>query len=114
MSGTPHEPLNYERVRSELAERGYLGGRVERFVLQGWPGDRPRFPPQLVRTALKAALLGAPVLALLVAATVARDNRPLIAARDFPLILFLIIVTKDTRPKLVNKDRTSSRLLHKK
>jgi len=81
-----HGPLDYGRVRSELAERGYLGGRVERFVLQGWSGGRRRFPPRLARTALKAALLGAPVLALLVAATVARDNRPLIAARDFPLL----------------------------
>ncbi len=86
MSATEHEPLNYERVRSELAERGYLGGRIERFVLQGWPAGRRRLAQSLVRTALKAALLGAPVLALLVAATVARDNRPLIAARDFPLI----------------------------
>ena len=86
MSATEHRPLNYDQVRSELAERGYLGGRVERFVLQGWPGGRRRFPPRLVRTALKAALLGAPVLALLVAATVARDNRPLLAGRDLPLL----------------------------
>ena len=84
MSDPGHGSLDYERVRSELAERGYLGGRVERFVLQG--GSGRRFPPRLVRSALKAALLGAPVLALLVAATVARENRPLIAGRDLPLL----------------------------
>ena len=91
MTGTGQGPLDYDRVRSELAERGYLGGRVERFVLQGWRGDGRRFPPRLVRTALKAAVLGAPVLALFVAAIVARDNRPLIAAADFPLLWLYFI-----------------------
>ncbi len=84
MSAAERQPLDYERVRSELAERGYLGGRVGRFVLQ--EGARRRRSPRLLRTAMKAAILGAPVLALLLAATVARDNRPLIAPRDFPLL----------------------------
>jgi len=86
VSESENRLLDYERVRSELAERGYLGGRIERFVLQGWPGVKRNSRPRLLRTALKAALLGAPALALLVAATVARDNRPLIATRDFPLL----------------------------
>ena len=85
MSDGDNPRQDYERARSELAARGYLGGRLDRFLLKDWSGGRRSSRPHLVRTALKAALLGAPVLALLVAATVARDNRPLIAGRDFPL-----------------------------
>ena len=60
MRETP--PADYERVRHELLERGYLDGRVGRFLLtdasrgRGW-----------LSSVLRAVLLGTPLVAALLA-----------------------------------------------
>jgi len=71
---------DYEEVRRQLRERGYLEGRLERFVL--------RDPRHLLRSSAKAALLGAPVLGALLAAAAVAANRPLLGVRD-ALVLWL-------------------------
>jgi hypothetical protein len=76
----------YEEVRRQLVERGYLQGRIERFLLRDIvTAQRPR---ALARTSAKAALLGAPLLGGLLAASTVAANRPLVAARD-ALVLWL-------------------------
>ena len=76
----------YEEVRSKLVERGYLQGRIERFLLRDLiAGAGPR---ALARTSFKAALLGAPLLGGLLAASTVAANRPLLGARD-ALVLWL-------------------------
>jgi len=71
---------DYEEVRRQLRARGYLEGRLERFVLQD-----PRRP---LRSSAKAALLGAPVLGALLAVAAVAANRPLLGMRD-ALVLWL-------------------------
>ncbi|HEX5045407.1 MAG TPA: hypothetical protein VFV75_21125 [Candidatus Polarisedimenticolaceae bacterium] len=71
---------DYEEVRRQLRARGYLEGRLERFVLHD-PG-RP------LRSSAKAALLGAPVLGALLALAAVAANRPLLGVRD-ALVLWL-------------------------
>jgi len=71
---------DYEEVRRQLRARGYLEGRLERFVLHD-PG-RP------LRSSAKAALLGAPVLGSLLAAAAVAANRPLLSVRD-ALVLWI-------------------------
>jgi hypothetical protein len=71
---------DYEEVRRRLRERGYLEGRLERFVL--------RDPRRLLRSSAKAALLGAPALGALLAAAAVAANRPLLGTRD-ALVLWL-------------------------
>lgn len=76
----------YEDVRRALVLRGYLQGRIERFVLgDAFAATGPR---ALARTSLKAALLGAPILGGLLAASTVASNRPAIGARD-ALVLWL-------------------------
>lgn len=84
---TEPNPPGYEDVRRRLVERGYLQGRVERFVLQGLaaPGSEM---PRVARTAVKAALLGAPILGALLAGAAVAGNRPLLGAAD-GLVLWL-------------------------
>lgn len=71
----------YEEVRRKLRERGYLDGRIERFVLKDLlgPGSYGR---HLVRSGLKAALLAAPLLGAVLAAAAVAANRPLVGAAD--------------------------------
>jgi hypothetical protein len=76
----------YEEVRRRLVERGYLQGRVERFLLRDLLGSSG--PPALARTSVKAALLGAPLLGGLLAASTVAANRPLLGVRD-ALVLWL-------------------------
>ena len=71
----------YEDVRRRLEERGYLRGRIERFVLRDVL-TATAAGPSLVRSAARAALVGGPVLGALLAATVAVSNRPLVRAID--------------------------------
>jgi len=76
----------YEDVRRKLVERGYLQGRIERFLLRDlFAAAGPR---ALARTSLKAALLGAPLLGGLLAGSTVAANRPLLGARD-ALVLWL-------------------------
>ncbi|HEX6850624.1 MAG TPA: hypothetical protein VF139_04395 [Candidatus Polarisedimenticolaceae bacterium] len=77
----------YDDVRRRLVERGYLQGRVERFLLRDLvdPGSEAR---GIARTALKAALLGAPILGALLAGAAVAGNRPLLGATD-GLVLWL-------------------------
>lgn len=83
MSVPPPEPSpsGYDEVRRKLLERGYLHGRIERFVL----ADLAR-PSEatigFVRAALKAALLGGPALGALLAGTALSVNRPRLSAAD--------------------------------
>ena len=76
----------YEEVRRRLVERGYLQGRIERFLLRDLVTARG--PRTLARTSAKAALLGAPLLGGLLAASTVAANRPLVSARD-ALVLWL-------------------------
>jgi hypothetical protein len=76
----------YEEVRSKLVQRGYLQGRIERFLLRDLMTAAA--PPALARTSFKAALLGAPLLGGLLAASTVAANRPLLGARD-ALVLWL-------------------------
>jgi hypothetical protein len=71
----------YEEVRRKLVERGYLQGRIERFLLRDLaaPGGAAR---TVLRASAKAALLGAPLLGGLVAASTVAANRPLLGPRD--------------------------------
>jgi hypothetical protein len=76
----------YEEVRRQLIQRGYLQGRIERFLLRDlFAAEGPR---ALARTSFKAALLGAPLLGALLAASTVAANRPLLSARD-ALVLWL-------------------------
>jgi hypothetical protein len=70
----------YEEVRRQLIQRGYLQGRIERFLLRDLVAAEG--PRALARTSLKAALLGAPLLGGLLAASTAAANRPMLSARD--------------------------------
>lgn len=84
MSPTPEGPSGspgYEEVRRRLRERGYLEGRIERFVLGGL-GDPAAKARALVRPALRAAVLGGPILGALLAAAAVRANRPLLDGAD--------------------------------
>jgi len=70
----------YEDVRRKLVERGYLQGPIERFLLRDlFAGAAPR---GLARTSAKAALLGAPLLGGLLAASTVAANRPLLGGAD--------------------------------
>jgi len=71
---------DYEEVRRQLRARGYLEGRLERFVL--------RDPVRPLRSSAKAALLGAPALGALLAAGAVAANRPMLGVRD-ALVLWL-------------------------
>ncbi len=70
----------YEDVRRKLVARGYLQGRIERFVLRDLVTSRT--PRALARTSLKAALLGAPLLGGLLAVSAYAANRPGLSVRD--------------------------------
>lgn len=76
----------YEDVRRQLVERGYLQGRIERFLLRDLVTAKG--PRALARTSAKAAILGAPLLGGLLAASTVAANRPLVSARD-ALVLWL-------------------------
>ena len=80
----------YEGVRRKLVLRGYLQGRIERFVLRDLVAASG--PRTLARTSLKAALLGAPLLSGLLAASTVAANRPQLGARD-ALVLWLYFST---------------------
>jgi hypothetical protein len=76
----------YEEVRRKLVERGYLQGRIERFLLRDLvTGEAPR---ALARTSLKAAVLGGPMLGGLLAASTVAASRPALGAQD-ALVLWL-------------------------
>ena len=77
----------YEEVRRKLVERGYLHGRIERFLLRDLiaPGGPAR---AVLRTSLKAAVLGAPLLGGLLAASAVAASAPLFGVRD-ALVLWL-------------------------
>lgn len=79
------EPNRYERVRRELQDRGYLQGGIQRFLLRDVlsPG---RVLAGVPRAAIKAALLGGPLLGALLAGSAAATNRPLVSAADLPLL----------------------------
>lgn len=76
----------YDEVRSQLVQRGYLQGRIERFLLRDL--ITAAGPRALARTSFKAALLGAPLLGGLLAASTVAANRPMLGARD-ALVLWL-------------------------
>jgi hypothetical protein len=83
----------YEEVRRQLRERGYLEGRLERFVLKDLISG-PRGLGSLGRASLKAALLGAPLLAALMAGAAAAANRPLVSWSDLPVLwLYFLLVS---------------------
>ncbi|HZN55595.1 MAG TPA: hypothetical protein VFB67_09765 [Candidatus Polarisedimenticolaceae bacterium] len=75
----------YEEIRRKLVERGYLHGPLERFLLRDLAagGGRGGW-----RTSLEAALIGAPLLGGLLAASTVAANRPALGARD-ALVLWL-------------------------
>jgi hypothetical protein len=73
-------PERYEEVRRMLVARGYLQGRLERFVLRDLL--EAYGPGTMARTSGKAALLGAPILGALLAASTVAANRPHLTVRD--------------------------------
>ena len=72
----------YSSVREQLESRGYLDGRIERFVLRDLVVEKGRARPQLVRTAAKAGLVGGPLLGILLALTAAGGSLPLLRWSD--------------------------------
>jgi hypothetical protein len=76
----------YEEVRRKLVTRGYLQGRIERFLLED--AIAAEGPRALALPSLKAALLGAPLVGGLLAASTVASNRPSLGARD-ALVLWL-------------------------
>jgi hypothetical protein len=84
----------YDDVRSRLVERGYLQGRIERFLLRDLiTAEGPR---ALARTSFKASLLGAPLLGGLLAASTVAANRPLLGARDALVLWFYFALLAGT------------------
>lgn len=81
MSSSGEPDSNYEQVRRRLIERGYLQGPIERFVLRDFLGEGAR-RWAAVRTALKAAVLGAPVVGAVPAAAAIAAHRPLLRLAD--------------------------------
>jgi hypothetical protein len=76
---------DYDEIRAELRRRGYLEGRIERFVLRGVLSAGNRFG-RLLGSALRASLIGGPLLGAVLAASAATANRPLLGAADLPLL----------------------------
>jgi len=81
----------YEEVRRELLRRGYLQGRIERFLLRDLVAAYG--PRALALASLKAALLGAPLLGGLLAVSTVAANRPSLGVRDaFVLWVYFAIL----------------------
>ncbi len=75
----------YDAVRNRLLERGYLQHGMERFFLKEMVSSGSPLLAVL-RTALKAAILGAPLLGGIVAVATVAVNRPLLTPADGPVI----------------------------
>ena len=73
------------RSRQPAVPVGYLAEPLGRLLFDAWL-NAPARVKAWWRPALKAALLAAPLLAALLAVAVARANRPLVGAADFPLL----------------------------
>jgi len=80
----------YEDVRRRLVERGYLKGRIERFLLRDLVAAYG--PAALARTSVKAALVAAPMLGGLLAASTVAANRPSLGPRDAVVLWFYFAV----------------------
>ncbi len=78
---SPSAPSGYEEVREKLVARGYLSGRVERFVLAGFV-RRGGTARSIAGTAFRAGALGGPILGALLAAAAVEANRPMLGAAD--------------------------------
>ena len=85
MADTPEPLQGYEEVRRKLRELGYLDGRIQRFVLRDLAAPGRRLGG-LARPALKAAVLGGPILGGLLAAIVVAANHPLLRPADAPML----------------------------
>ena len=64
----------YESVREKLVQRGYLQGRLERFLLRDLLAATA--PRALALTSVRAAIVGAPLVGGLLAASTVAANRP--------------------------------------
>ncbi len=71
----------YDEVRGRLRERGYLQHGIERFFLKEMVSAASPLTA-VMRTALKAAVLGAPLLGGILALATVAVNRPLLGAAD--------------------------------
>lgn len=80
MDDGAHRP-GYDEVRRRLIERGYLQGPLERFLLRDLM-VRPSAWRAVAVSAAKAALLGAPLLAAVLAWATVAANRPLYRGAD--------------------------------
>jgi hypothetical protein len=78
---SPDAPSGYEEVREKLLARGYLSGRVERFLLAGFV-RRGGTVRSIAGTAFRAGALGGPILGALLAAAAVAANRPMLGAAD--------------------------------
>ena len=78
---SPNEKTDYEKIRQDLVERGYLDGRVGRFVLSEAASGR-----SWISSVFKAVLLGTPLLAALLATVVASRSAAPGAMGDWPLL----------------------------
>ena len=76
----------YESVREKLVQRGYLQGRIERFLLHDLIVSAA--PRALARTSVRAAIVGAPLIGGLLAASTVAANRPGLGVRD-ALVLWI-------------------------
>lgn len=83
----------YDDVRRHLVERGYLDGRIERFVVGDLSTGAHR-ARRLAMTAAKAAVLGAPLLGALLAGAAVAANQPRVGPRDAAVLwLYLSVVS---------------------
>ena len=78
----------YESVREKLVQRGYLQGRLERFLLRDLLAATA--PRALALTSVRAAIVGAPLVGGLLAASTVAANRPALGVRD-ALVLWLYL-----------------------
>ncbi len=75
------EETGYDRVREKLLRQGYLRGGLERFLLRNVPESGGPLRT-ILRPALKAAILGAPLLGGILATATVAANRPLLDGSD--------------------------------
>ncbi len=88
----------YEEVRRALIARGYLKGPIERFIL-GRAGAAPGLRA-VVAASAKAALLGAPILGGVLAASIVAWNRAALGPID-ALVLFVELAAGAVLPLFV-------------
>ena len=84
MKGSDNGAPRYQAVRDRLLERGYLEGPIERFMFRDLLSRHSRLQ-RLMRSALKAGMIGAAPLAALLAADAMSMDGPVFAGHELRL-----------------------------